>query len=285
MSYAFRAVADLAVPLRRNPSLRFGFVLLGALVLFAIVGSFALADPVRQDLGNTYAPPSLTHPFGTDQLGRDVFSWVASGIVTGLKVSCGVVLFSALLGTVIGLTAGYFGGFLDSLLMRFVDLQLAIPPLLLFLAASAVLTTDIVSLIVLLSVVGWVPYARIVRTKILTERKRAYVAAARLAGASRGRILFLHLLPSTATQVFVLASLQAGFALLWESGLSFLGLGLQPPTISLGFQIAEGRSLLDQAWWIVTFPGLAIVLLILAFNSLGDGLRDVFNLDVDVIGR
>jgi peptide/nickel transport system permease protein len=141
------------------------------------------------------------------------------------------------------------------------------------------------SLILLLSVVGWVPYARVVRAKILSERERAYIAASRLAGATTLEILFIQLLPATASLIFVLASLQAGLVLLWESGLSFLGLGLQPPTISLGFIIALGRSYLIDSWWIVTLPGLAIVALVLGFNLLGDALRDEFNLDVKIIDR
>ena len=278
-------LASFVDSLRGNPSLRFGASLLIVLVLFGVIASSVAVQPLKQDLGNTYAAPSRAHPLGTDQLGRDVLSWVASGVVTGLKVSCGVVMLSALFGTAIGLTAGYFGRFLDGILMRFVDLQLAIPPLLLFIAASAELTIGMLGLIVLLSVVGWVPYARVVRSVILVERNRAYVFAARLAGTRTRKLFFYHLLPAAATQIFVLASLQAGFALLWESGLSFLGLGLQPPIVSLGFEIAGGRNYLDQAWWITTCPGLAIVMLILALNMLGDGLRDVFHLDVDVIGR
>jgi peptide/nickel transport system permease protein len=169
--------------------------------------------------------------------------------------------------------------------MRVVDLQLAVPPLLLFIAASAVVGSNMVSLIVLLSIVGWVPYARVVRSKVLSERERAYIEAARLAGSTDLEILLKHLLPVTTSLIIVLATLQAGLVLLWESGLSFLGLGLQPPLVSLGFIIALGRSYLVQAWWVVTIPGLVIVLLVLAFNLLGDGLRDWFNLDLRVLDR
>jgi peptide/nickel transport system permease protein len=280
------AIARLAAPLAHNISLRLGALLLAALVLFSVIASFVLVDPNEQDLLAAYARPgSLDHPLGTDALGRDVLAWSADGIRTALAVSAGVVALSALIGVAVGLIAGFVGGLVDTVLMRLVDLQLAIPPLLLFIAASAVVATEMGSLILLLSVVGWVPYARLVRSEVLSERERAYVAAARLAGARLGRLLFVHLLPATATQIFVLASLQAGIVLLWESGLSFLGLGLQPPTPSLGFIISQGRSELVEAWWIVTFPGLTIVLLVLAFNLVGDGLRDAFNLDVRVFGR
>ena len=283
---AASAAGRLARPLRYNVSLRLGVALLAALILFGVVGTFALPDPNDQNLNDAYAPPgSAEHPLGADALGRDILAWVSHGILTGLAVSASVVVLSALVGVVIGLAAGYTGGLADGLLMRLVDLQLAIPPLLLFIAASAVVGNEFWTLVLLLSAVGWVPYARIVRSEVLAERERSYVAAARLAGAPLPRVLFVHLLPATATLIFVLASLQAGIVLLWESGLSFLGLGLQPPTASLGFMISQGRSELVEAWWIVTFPGIAIVLLVLAFNLLGDGLRDAFHLDVNILGR
>ena len=283
---AAAAAGRLTRPLRYNVSLRLGTALLLAIILFGVVGTFVLPDPNDQNLDDAYARPgSVAHPLGADALGRDILSWVSHGLLTGLAVSVSVVLLSAFVGVVVGLAAGYTGGLADGLLMRLVDLQLAIPPLLLFIAASAVVGTDFWSLVFLLSVVGWVPYARIVRSEVLAERERSYVAAARLAGARLPRVLFVHLLPATATLIIVLASLQAGIVLLWESGLSFLGLGLQPPVISLGFMISQGRSDLVEAWWIVTFPGLAIVLLVLAFNLLGDGLRDAFHLDVNVLGR
>jgi peptide/nickel transport system permease protein len=267
-------------------SLRIGVVLLTLLIGFGVVGSLVLVDPLHQNLDDAYARPgSDGHPLGADQLGRDILAWVAHGILTGMMVSLGVVALSAFVGVTVGLIAGYRGGAVDSILMRTVDLQLAIPPLLLFIAASALISGSMISLIVLLSVVGWVPYARLVRSEVLVDRERGYVSAARLAGASSSRVLFVHLLPGSATQIIVFASLQAGFVLLWESALSFLGLGLQPPYVSLGFEIAAGRSYLSEAWWISTFPGIAIVLLVLGFNMLGDGLRDVFNLDVVAVGR
>jgi peptide/nickel transport system permease protein len=286
LAEAASTAGRLARPLRYNVSLRLGAALLVALILFGFVGAFALPDPNDQNLNEAYAPPgSFEHLLGADALGRDILAWVSHGVLTGLAVSASVVLLSAFVGVVIGLAAGYMGGLADGLLMRLVDLQLAIPPLLLFIAASAVVGNEFWTLVLLLSVVGWVPYARIVRSEVLAERERSYVAAARLAGAPLPRVLFVHLLPATATLIFVLASLQAGLVLLWESGLSFLGLGLQPPTASLGFMISQGRSDLVEAWWIVTFPGLAIVLLVLAFNLLGDGLRDAFHLDVNILGR
>jgi len=266
--------------------LRFSIVLLLVFGLLCTVGTLVLPDPRRQDLTNAFAPPlHAGHLFGTDALGRDVLAWVVNGMRPALLVSVSVVLLSMIVGTTIGLAAGYATGVLDAVLMRVVDLQLAIPPLLLFIAASVLASSNIKNLIILLSVVGWVPYARIVRSRVLSERERSYVAAARLAGANHLEILFVHLLPSTATLILVLASLQAGLVLLWESGLSFLGLGLQPPTTSLGFIIALGRPYLTDAWWIVTIPGIVIVLLVLGFNLLGDGLRDQFDVNVNVLDR
>jgi peptide/nickel transport system permease protein len=196
-----------------------------------------------------------------------------------------VVAISAAVGVTVGLVAGWASGPLDAVLMRLVDLQLAIPPLLLFIAVAVFVRGGMVTVILLLSAIGWLPYARIVRTRTVSTRDSAYVAAARLAGVRTPALLVRHLLPGSASLIFVLASMQAGIVLLWESGLSFLGLGLTPPTISLGFLVSQGRADLADAWWIVTFPGLTIVLLVLAFNLIGDGLRDRFNIDDTELGR
>jgi peptide/nickel transport system permease protein len=265
--------------------LRTGVLLLGSLLLFSIVGQVMLVNPNVQNLLNALAPPSSQHLLGADPLGRDILSWIASGIWTAVELSFSVAMISSIVGTLVGLTAGYLGGVVDSVLMRVVDLQLAVPPILIFIGAAAIVTIKLGSLILLLCAVGWVPYARLARTKVLAERERSYVAAARLAGSGRSRVVLVHLLPAVSTSVLILGSLQAGYVLLWETGLSFLGLGLQPPTTSLGFMIAQGQQYLQEAWWIVLFPGLAVVLLLLSFNLIGDGMRDVFHLEVEVLGR
>jgi peptide/nickel transport system permease protein len=281
-----RVAPRITRALGASGSLRLGAGLLGALVVLAIVGHFVLVDPQLQNLADSYLlPGSPGHPLGTDALGRDMLSWCLAGVFTSLRVSLGVVVLSAVVGGTVGLVAGYAGGTTDAVLMRLSDLQLSVPPLPLFIAASAVISNTMLSLIVLLSIVGWVPYARLVRARTLVERGRGYVAAARLAGTPAWRILLVHLLPTIFTEVAVLASLQAGIVLLWEAGLSFLGLGLQPPYTSLGFMISQGRTVLADAWWIVAMPGIVIVLLVLAFNLIGDGLRDAFKVDVDVFGR
>lgn len=258
-----------------------GLLLLGTLLVFAAVTAVVLPNPNRQDLAASLTRPgSAGHLLGADYLGHDVLAWVGGGIRIGVSVSVCVVAIGATGGVLVGIVAGYFGGPLDSVLMRVVDLQLAIPPLLLFIAAAAVIRPTTVSLIFLLSTVAWVPYARIVRAKILTERERGYISAARLAGVSHARIMFVHLLRSTATLVLVFASLQFGYVLLWETSLSFIKLGIRPPQTSLGYLIAQGSDDLVGAWWVVVFPGLAIMALVLAANLIGDGLRDVFQADV-----
>jgi peptide/nickel transport system permease protein len=255
-------------------SLRLGLGILGLLLLGSLVVSGAAVDPNHQNLAAALTPPGSGHPLGTDPLGRDVLSWIAGGIRIGLMISLAVVAIAAAVGTAVGAVAGYFGSWVDAALMRIVDLQLAVPPLILFLSVSAVLRPSILGLILLLSVVSWVPYARMVRTRIQSERTRSYVVAARLAGSGHVKIVVRHLFPSALSLVAVIGSLQAGYVLLWESALSFLGLGVQPPATSLGFMISAGKDQLSQAWWIVVFPGVTIVLLVFAFNLIGDGLRE-----------
>ncbi len=262
-------------------SLTAGLVLLGVMLVFSIVAAFAAPNPEAQDLVSTMVGPGpFAHLLGTDALGRDVLAWVAGGIRTSFEVALFVVALSATFGTAVGIAAGYLGGWLDAVLMRLADIQLSIPPLPLFIAASAILSHNMLTLVILIAIVGWVPYARLCRAQTLVLRERGYVAAARLAGRRRGGIAVQHLLPGLTTEIAVLGSLQAGSALLWEAGLSFLGLGLQPPYVSLGFLMSEGKEVLQQAWWVATFPGIALALLVVAFNLIGDGIRDLFSTDV-----
>lgn len=261
---------------RAKLGLRLSLLYFGFLVVGAVAGSPVLGDPDQAVLSEaTLAPGAAGHILGTDPLGRDVLSWMAASALTSLRFTASVVALSALAGAVIGAVAAYSGGWIDALLMRMTDLQLAVPPFLLFLAASAVIKPSLTSLILLFSVVSWVPYARLVRTRLLVERQRAYVAAARLAGAGPVRVLAVHLLPTVAGLVLVLGSLQAGYVLIWEATLSFLGLGINPPEHSLGYLMAQGRARLSDAWWVVVFPGLLIATLVFAFNTLGDALRTV----------
>ncbi|WP_236789755.1 ABC transporter permease [Amycolatopsis sp. GM8] len=273
------------VVVRSKRRVSFGAAQVGATLICLLIAlaiwmwAFGV-DPNAQDLSQAdLSPFSPGHPLGTDTLGRDILSWCARGVLTSLAIGVAVALLCALAGALIGATAGYLGGWVDSVLMRLVDLQLAVPPLLIFLAASMVIDRNIVSMVLLLASVGWVPYARLVRATVLSERERGYIAAARLAGSTRLGIVFRHLLPASATPIVVFASLQVGFVMLVEAGLSFLGLGLEPPVASLGYMIAQGRDQLGSAWWIATSPGVFVVVLILATNLIGDGLRDSFRMD------
>lgn len=260
--------------------LRGGLLLLVGLLVVSVIVTIASPDHNHQDLSVALGGPGTAgHPLGTDQLGRDLLAWIAAGVRTSLLVSVSVVAISATIGVAVGMAAGYLGGWVDALLMRLVDLQLAVPPVVLFIAASAVLTPSLPVVILLLAAVAWVPYTRIVRAQVQAERERGFVAAARLAGTSRGRILRVHILPAVLPVAVVFASMQAGNVLLWEAALSFLGLGVQPPHASLGFMIAQGKSVLGTAWWVTVAPGLAVVLLALAFNSIGDGLREYFHIE------
>ena len=258
-----------------------GPILLVSMLVFSVVASIVTGDnPLRQNLASMQAPPGAGgHLLGTDQLGRDILAWVAAGIRTSCEVSLSVVGISAVVGTTIGLLAGYVGGWLDAVLMRLADLQLSVPPLPLFIAVSVVVTNNMPIFIMVLSFLGWVAYARLCRTRALALREKGYVKAARLAGRRRGAIILLHLLPGVSTEVLTIASLQASFVLIWEAGLSFLGLGLQPPYVSLGFLMYEGLEVIQTAWWVAVFPGICLVLLVLGFNLLGDGLRDLFSTD------
>ncbi|MGO9962810.1 MAG: ABC transporter permease [Acidimicrobiales bacterium] len=267
----------------RSGSLSVGVGLLGALLVFSFVASAVGGNPAHQDLAAALVGPGADgHLLGTDTLGRDVLAWVGGGIRTSFEVALGVVSLSLIFGCTVGVVSGLVGGWVDAILMRIADVQLSIPPLPVFIAVSVVLTNNMTSLIVLIAVFGWVPYARLCRARVLTERQRGYVSAARLAGRSRTAIAFVHVLPGITTEISVLASLQAGICLLWEAALSFLGLGLQPPYISLGFLMSEGREVLYQAWWVAVVPGVALALLVVGFNLTGDGIRDLFQRDKSV---
>ena len=235
-----------------------------------------VGHPAHQDLDRSLARPGTGgHLLGTDALGRDVLAWVGGGIRTSLEVSLGVICLSGPIGALSGSSPGYAGGWLDSGLMRIADIQLSIPPLVLFIAASAALSEQPAELDRAAKHRRLGAVCSVCRARVLVQRERGYVLAARLAGRRRAAIALLHLLPGVRAEVTVLASLQAGVVLVWEAGLSFLGLGLQPPYVSLGFPHGRGKAgVISQAWWVAAFPGLALALLIVGFNLAGDGLRD-----------
>lgn len=220
-------------------------------------------------------PPSLKHPFGTDDYGRDIFSMVVYGSQTSLRICLMVVVISLLIGVVLGGLAGYFGGVIDETLMRITDVFLSIPYLILALAVAAALGRSIDHIMEAMIITWWPAYARLFRGQVLAIREQQYVEAARSVGASNNRILFRHILPNSFAPLLVEITLDLGAVLLTAAGLSFIGLGASPGTAEWGLMISSGRTFMFHAWWYVTFPGLAILLVVLGFNLLGDGLRDV----------
>lgn len=264
----------------RAPSGRAGLIFLLFLVLLAVAGPLLLPDPFRQFdiLELAGAPPSADHPFGTDQLSRDILSRVVSGARVSLAVAALAVALSITLGAGVGLVAGYQGGAVDAVLMRLVDGALAVPRLFLLLLVLAVPErVPLIALIVLIGATGWFATSRLIRAEVLRLREEAYVRAAEALGASRRRIIFRHLLVNTAGPLLVAATLGVGDVILLEAGLSFLGLGVQPPTPSWGGMILDARSVLVTAPWVGIFPGVAITLTVLATNLVGDALRDAID--------
>jgi peptide/nickel transport system permease protein len=255
--------------------LRAGTIIVIAAALAALLGpTLAPWDPSHQDLALRLAPPSLSHLFGLDELGRDILARVLAGARISFLVGFTVVGISAVVGTVLGAMAGYMGGVFDDVVSRIIDMLLAFPGLLLAIALVAVLGPSLVNVLFALTVIGWVGYARLVRGQVLRAREFEYVQAARALGAGTARILWRHVIPAAIPAVVVQATLGMAGAILGEASLSFLGLGVQPPTPSWGTMLSGGRAHILDAPHLTIFPGLAIAALVLGFNFLGDGLRD-----------
>jgi peptide/nickel transport system permease protein len=255
--------------------LRLGAAIVVFAALAAIVGPFVTPfDPSAQDLALRLAAPTGSHPFGLDELGRDILARVLAGARISFLVGLTVVSVSASIGTLLGAVAGYFGGVLDDVISRVIDVLLAFPGLLLAIALVAVLGPSLGNVLFALTVIGWVGYARLVRGQVLRTRELEYVQAARALGAHSPRILWRHVVPSAIPAVVVQATLGMAGAIIGEAALSFLGLGVQPPTPSWGTMLNGGRAHLLDAPHLTIFPGLAIAVLVLGFNFLGDGLRD-----------
>ena len=273
------AATDVVGAAWRNPRGRAGALVLLIVIVAAVIGPWFLPDPLAQpDILRASRPPGLGHPFGTDQLSRDVLARVVTGARISLAVALMAVALSASLGAMVGVVAGYWGGIIDAGLMRFVDGALAIPRLFILLLVLAVWErVPVLALIVLIGATGWFSTSRLVRGEVLRIREEGYVRAAEALGARRRRIIFRHLLPNALGPLLVAATLGVGDVILLEAGLSFLGLGIQPPTPSWGGMILDSREVMVSAPWAGIFPGLAIVLTVLSANLFGDALRDAID--------
>ncbi|MBI4277212.1 MAG: ABC transporter permease [Armatimonadetes bacterium] len=258
-----------------------GLVCIAVLAIAAVVAPYLSPyDPTAQSLRLRNMPPGTrgedggVHWLGTDQVGRDVLSRLLHGARVSLIVSVAAVGWSGTAGTLLGVLSGFHGRAVDAVLMRIADVQLAFPMVLLAIAWVAFLGTSLVSVIAVIGISGWVSYARVSRGLALSLREEQFVEAAQALGSSSWRIVTRHILPNVTSAMVVIATLQLGRAVLLESTLSFLGLGVQPPTPTWGGMLADGRPYLDTAWWVATFPGIAIMVLVLGANLTGDSLRD-----------
>ena len=252
-----------------------GVSIVGVVVFVAIFGPLITPrSPTDIDLLQRLQPPSAHHFFGTDDFGRDLFSRVLAGARISIEVAGIILLSSVAFGTLLGILSGLAGGLVDELIMRSTDLFLAFPALILAAAIAATLGPSLTNTMLALSTVYWPWYARLARGQVLSLREREFVLAARVAGAGTGRIVLRHLIRNVRPLVIVQASLDVGYAILFTSSLSFLGLGAQPPTPEWGAMMTDARAFLRDFWWYPTFPGLALALTVLGFNLVGDGLRD-----------
>jgi peptide/nickel transport system permease protein len=297
-----RAAADTAAPaehapartaewlvfirrLSRRRTALFGLIVVLIVVLTALAAPLISPfDPIEQDIGDRRLKPPVwrddagaMHVLGTDHLGRDLLARIIYGAQPALMVGFAAVMISGVLGMAAGLIAGYFGGRIDDLLMRLADIQLAFPFILLAIAVIGVLGPSLRTIIIVIGVSSWVVYARVVRSAVLSLREREFVQAALALGSRDGRVLLRHVLPNALTPWLVVATLDMARVIVIESALSFLGLGVQPPTPTWGGMLADGRVYISTAWWLATFPGLAILVTVLGINLFGDGLRDTLD--------
>lgn len=253
-----------------------GAAILAIILLASLMASHLIPyDPIEQNLRNTLQPPSLTHLFGTDNFGRDIFARVLHAAKLDLMIGFLCVVFPWMLGLTLGGIAGYFGGLADTLIMRTVDTFTAFPFLIMVIGVIAILGPGLFGMYVALTLAGWSIYARIVRAEVLVIKKSEYILAARSLGYGHGRILVRHVIPNVVTPTIIFAMTDMVLVILSTTSLSFLGLGVQPPTPEWGVMIAEGRSFILSAWWMVTLPGLAVVLVGVALSLFGDGIARI----------
>jgi peptide/nickel transport system permease protein len=278
------ALRNFLVPLTRSRAGLLGIVILMSFIVVAAIAPWiAPSNPLQTNLSRRFAAPSLTltaigsEPLGRDQLGRDILSRMIYGSRVTLLIAAAAVVLGGLVGIALGLLAGYQGGLCDQILMRIVDVQLAFPLMLLALIVVAAIGPNLLNLVIVLALTSWTRYARIVRGEVLALREREFVLSAVAAGARAWRIAVRHILPNIMAPIVVLGTLELARVIVLEAALSFLGVGIQPPAPSWGRMLAEGRGYVVSAWWLATFPGLAIMLVVLSINLIGDFLRDTFD--------
>jgi len=263
--------------LRHNRMALVGAGIILIMFLMAAVASFTNVDPSAINIAQSYLPPSIDHPFGTDDLGREVFVRMLYGARISLLVGFVAVGISTLIGIVLGSVAGYYGGWIDTLVMRFVDIMLCFPTFFLILAVIAFLDPSIWNIMIVIGLTSWMGVTRLIRAEFLSLRQRDFVLAAQALGASDFRLIFRHILPNAISPVLVSATLGVAGAILTESALSFLGIGVQPPTPSWGNMLIVGKQTLGSAWWLSVIPGLAILITVLGYNLFGEGIRDALD--------
>jgi peptide/nickel transport system permease protein len=264
--------------LKRDKAAVAGCVIIATLLILAILAPFVTPyDPVKQNYKELMHHPSLRHPLGTDQYGRDLLTRIIYGCRYALLIGVGVVAIQLVIGVTLGLVAGYYGGFIESIIMRLTDVMLAIPSVVLAITIAGFLGGGIQNVIIAVGAVGWRAYTRLVWAQVLSIKEETFVESARAVGCGDLRIIIRHILPYTLASVIAYTSISVAVAILWAAALSFLGLGAQPPTPEWGVMLADGREFMTEAWWIATFPGLAIMVTVLGFNFFGDALRNALD--------
>lgn len=264
--------------MRKSNFFVIGAVLVLAIIIMAILAPWiAPHDPTQSVLSLRLQAPQPGYLLGTDALGQDILSRLMVGSRVSLLISFSVVILTAIIGTALGIVAGFFGGVVDTIIMRLSDIQVSIPPMILAVAVMAVLGNTTFNLIAVLVFTRWVQYARVVRGNVMMLRNKEFISASKVLGSSKVRIMFTQILPNVLTSLIIVASQEFGRTILTESSLSFLGLGVPPPAPSWGVMIAEGREYLSTSPWVVIAPGIALMIAVLAFNFLGDGVRDVLD--------
>ena len=262
-----------------NKTAFIGFIIILTITLMGILAPLIACDPYEADIGERLQPPSLKHPFGTDQLGRDIFARIAYGAKTTLLLALTISLLSMIIGSIIGAISGYYGGKIDDLLGRIIDTFLAIPEFVLNIALVGVLSAaysdSILNIVVAIVLTNWVTYARVTRSIVMSIKEREFILCTKALGAGDSWILFKHIIPNAISPIIVLATLNMGSVVMTVASLGFLGLGIQPPTPEWGQMLNSGKNYITTAPWIMFFPGFFIAISILGFNMLGEGLRDV----------